>query len=65
MRGKRWECEARQCSDQKVCDRCGLVWDMNDTDPPDCRPIEETRREKGPNRLAKLRVELDLPTVTP
>lgn len=32
-------CEARQRSDQMVCDACGLVWDMNDSMPPDCKPI--------------------------
>ena len=32
-------CEARQRSDQMVCDRCGNVWDMNDSLPPDCNPM--------------------------
>lgn len=32
-------CEAKQRSDQMVCDACGLVWDMNDSMPPDCKPI--------------------------
>ena len=31
-------CEARQYSDQMHCDRCGLAWDMNDDDPPECIP---------------------------
>ena len=30
------ECKAYQMSDQKCCDRCGLVWDMNDPEPPTC-----------------------------
>jgi len=30
-------CEARQMSDQMSCTRCGLVWDMNDPDRPECR----------------------------
>jgi len=30
-------CQARQQSDQKPCERCDLVWDMNDPDPPQCR----------------------------
>lgn len=29
-------CEARQYSDQMQCGRCGLAWDMNDPDPPEC-----------------------------
>lgn len=35
-------CKAIQMSDQKVCRECGLVWDMNDRDPPDCKRTEET-----------------------
>lgn len=34
-------CLARQESDQKVCHRCGLCWDMNDPDPPTCRIVED------------------------
>ena len=30
-------CQARQHSDQMVCDACGLTWDMNDPEPPKCR----------------------------
>jgi hypothetical protein len=30
------KCQARQYSDQKYCDRCGLTWDMNDPEPPKC-----------------------------
>lgn len=31
------KCQARQYSDQKVCSVCGLQWDMNDPEPPECR----------------------------
>ena len=34
---KRHNCHARQESDQMRCVPCGLVWDMNDPDPPECR----------------------------
>ena len=30
------ECQARQYSDQKRCERCDLLWDMNDPEPPQC-----------------------------
>lgn len=30
-------CQARQYSDQMSCAACGLVWDTNDPDPPECR----------------------------
>lgn len=29
-------CEARQHSDQMICHKCGLSWDTNDPDPPEC-----------------------------
>jgi hypothetical protein len=30
------KCEARQYSDQMNCTKCGLIWDMNDHEPPRC-----------------------------
>lgn len=30
-------CQARQYSDQMMCPRCGLQWDVNDPDPPECK----------------------------
>ena len=29
-------CEARQVSDQMRCERCDLLWDTNDPEPPTC-----------------------------
>ena len=29
-------CRARQYSDQMICGKCALVWDVNDPDPPVC-----------------------------
>lgn len=51
----RYGCEAIQCSDQKVCNRCGLIWDMNDLDPPKCL----TKLEYQQKKLADLREKLD------
>lgn len=45
------ECKARQHSDQKHCDRCGLVWDMNDPEPPECKTVAEIELEKMRSRL--------------
>lgn len=39
---KRKSCYARQYSDQMHCHKCGLVWDMNDPDPPSCRSMRGT-----------------------
>jgi hypothetical protein len=30
------KCVAYQVSDQMTCPRCGLTWDKNDPNPPDC-----------------------------
>lgn len=38
-------CQARQYSDQMCCGRCGLAWDVNDDDPPECRTDEEIEAE--------------------
>lgn len=40
------KCQARQVSDQMNCHACGLVWDMNDLDPPKCRNGEHATVEK-------------------
>lgn len=41
------KCTARQFSDQKVCNRCGYCWDMNDPDPPKCKTDTRINREKS------------------
>lgn len=41
-------CEARQYSDQMQCGRCGLAWDMNDPEPPECR--RQVDRRAVPDR---------------
>jgi len=50
-------CEARQYSDQKVCHRCNLVWDMNDPEPPECRP-EPGEKQRGRAAIEQLRRSL-------
>lgn len=34
------DCQAKQFSDTMVCERCALVWDMNDPSPPECQPLK-------------------------
>lgn len=48
-------CEAIQQSDQKVCNRCGLVWDMNDPDPPPCKTDAELSHERGLKKLYQIK----------
>ena len=39
------KCLARQYSDQMVCHVCGLCWDMNDPDPPECQKVDRRSKE--------------------
>lgn len=41
---------ARQYSDQMVCSRCGLVWDVNDPEPPECVLPESHGVEEVPHQ---------------
>lgn len=43
-------CYAKQHSDQMICHKCGLVWDMNDPDPPECRRKELASRNSSNNQ---------------
>lgn len=59
----RKNCKARQHSDQMQCGKCGLAWDVNDPEPPACRPITqsgwaEQDRKRGREVLARLRAQL-------
>lgn len=61
-------CEAVQYSDQMQCARCGLAWDTNDQDPPECRPRpvppaappkpDESAKEYGRRTLSRLLKEI-------
>lgn len=44
-------CLARQYGDQFICAPCGLTWDTNDTEPPDCRKVD--RRSKTVKAVAE------------
>lgn len=43
-------CKARQYSDQMICGECGLSWDTNDPEPPECR-----RDVAGEPRIIQIR----------
>lgn len=32
------QCEARRQCDQMRCEKCDLLWDLNDPEPPTCSP---------------------------
>lgn len=48
-------CEAVQYSDQMQCARCGLSYDANDPDPPECRPDPVVVGRSGAPQLARQR----------
>lgn len=37
-------CKARQYSDQMVCNKCHVAWDVNDPEPPECGQSKANRR---------------------
>ena len=47
---KRHDCQARQYGDQMICAPCGLTWDTNDPEPPECGKID--RRTKKAKEAA-------------
>ena len=42
------KCEAHQFSDTMKCDRCELVWDTNDTNPPMCKKFNSVPKIVSP-----------------
>lgn len=48
---KRHNCHARQYGDQMICAACGLIWDTNDPEPPECRKVD--RRSKTVKAVAE------------
>lgn len=52
---KRHNCQARQYGDQMICAPCGLIWDTNDPEPPQCRPVD--KRTKRAKAVAKFEAE--------
>lgn len=43
LRGSDEGCQARQHSDQMVCEKCSLAWDMNDPAPPSCTIVASVK----------------------
>ena len=48
-------CQARQYSDQMICEKCGLQWDVNDPEPPECITPETLRRQRGRKALETIK----------
>lgn len=46
-------CKKYQRGDQYYCDRCILVWDINDDDPPDCGAEDDTVEISNPEEAFK------------
>ena len=56
---KRHACQARQYGDQMICAPCGLNWDVNDPEPPECRK----NIKRAIARVAKIEEEAAPPQV--
>jgi len=68
---KRNNCFARQYSDQMICSACGLVWDLNDPEPPACakidgrtKKIKKLKASEFPIRSSKLPETLPIELAT-
>lgn len=46
-----YQCQARRYADQMICPACGLNWDTNDPEPPQCHKID--RRSKVVKAVVK------------
>lgn len=44
---KRKNCKATRRGDMIICSRCGVNWDADDKDPPQCRDIQPQRKAMG------------------
>lgn len=53
-------CKAKQYNDEMHCGRCGLVWDVNDPEPPKCLPKEDLLRAKGRDKIRALKARITL-----
>ncbi len=50
---KAHNCQARRYGDQLICAPCGLTWDADDPEPPECRP----HIKRGIAEVAKFEAE--------
>jgi hypothetical protein len=42
-------CEVRRYNNTMMCGLCGLQWDFNDEDRPECSPAPPPTMERQPN----------------
>ncbi len=56
---KRIGCHARHYGDQIMCAPCGLNWDANDLEPPECR------KHDGRSKVVKLTKQMEVPNLAP
>lgn len=59
-------CQARREGDQMCCGRCGLAWDVDDEERPECRPAgTPPERSTGDAAIADMRQTLAAGPVEP
>ena len=54
-------CVALRFGDQMQCARCGLIYDIDDPDPPDCLSRKEVSHRRGREALENIKKELARP----
>lgn len=42
------KCHARRYLDQMICVPCGLIWDVNDPEPPKCKTRSKLKVDPAP-----------------
>lgn len=54
-------CKAQKYNDQMICGKCGLQWDVDDPDPPACKPtqnrkplLQESSPQENLDRLRRI-----------
>jgi len=52
------KCIARQYGDQYICNECKLVWDCNDSEPPECKTQKEKNNEAAKKFFSAIRKKL-------
>jgi len=53
-------CRKKRQGDQWYCSKCGLVWDINDANPPKCgsKPTRAERLQVGQQAIEEIKTRL-------
>lgn len=48
-------CRAKPHSDQMYCNRCEVIWDTNDPDPPECKSKNWRSKQIAVEAIAQMK----------